>query len=231
MIQKSFLFAYLIFSLLFTFSACQESNKKATLAIPEGKVGMIGYGSLTSLQSIEEVLGRKYQDSIYLVHLDGYERSWNFVGANNDPKLPPELLTYDSFYIKNNDTIPFQKTMFLNIIENKAVQLNCVLYYVTLQELAMFDEMELGYTRIDVTNKIPEYTIEKGVVYAYKALPEYEYNPETDKDISILEKSYVDLVLDAYKARGASYKNEFDNTTIPADSNLIAPVIRIKVRD
>ena len=219
------------FVLQVAFLGCQESNKKDVLVIPQGKVGMIGYGSLSSLQSIEEVLGRKYQDSIYLVHLDGFQRSWNFAGANNDPLLPPELLKYDSFYIKNNDTIPFQKTLFLNIIENKEVQLNCILYFVTPQELAMFDEMELGYTRIDVTDNISEFEFKNGVVYAFKALPEYEYDAANDSVNSILEKSYVDLVLAAYDARGISYRQEFDNTTTLLDSNLVAPVIRIKVRD
>ena len=40
----------------------------------------------------------------------------------------------------------------------------------------MFDEMELGYTRIDVTDNISEFEFKNGVVYAFKALPEYEYD-------------------------------------------------------
>lgn len=207
-------------------------NKKSTIKIKDNKVGMIGYGMLSSLEAIEEVLGRKYNDSIYWVHLEGFQRAWNFVGANNDPNLPAEYLSYDSFYIKENDTIPYQKSIFLNIMENKEVLLNCALYFVTLEELAMFDGMEIGYKRVDVTDRILEYQFGNGIVYAYKALPEYEYNAtNNNKEISIIDQRYLDLVLASYDTQGSESRKEFDLSTIPHDPNLVAPVIHWKVRE
>ncbi len=137
-------------------------------------VGMVGYGSLISVQSTERTLGRKYIDSIYLVHLEGFQREWNYVGSNNDSLLPKESLKYDGFYIK--DTIPFDKRIFLNIMAKKKSTMSCVLSFITPEELEGFDRREIGYERIDITNIIKEYNFKGGKVYVYKALPNYIYD-------------------------------------------------------
>lgn len=191
---------------------------------------MIGYGMLTSLKSIQDILNSKYEDSIYQVHLKGFQRAWNFVCPNNDPILQEYYLEYKSFYIKNNDYIPFEKSIFLNIIENKSAQINCTLYFVSPQELEMFDDFELGYTRIDVTQQVAEYQFENGKVYAYKALPAYEFNPLTDTDKSIIDQNYLDLVHSSYDALGIKSRKEFDHSTIAPDPKLVAPVVHRKIR-
>lgn len=213
------------------FFGCMTSETKPIIKIEDGKIGMIGYGSLTSRKAVEKVLGRPYKDSIYFVHLEDYQRTWNFAGRNDDPGLPEELLTYDSFYLKGNDTIPFQKTLFLNIEPKDTIDVNCVLYFITLEEMDMFDDMELGYARIDVTNNIKEFDFKDGRVVAYKALPEYVFKPEKDKKISIIDKAYVDQVLDAYDKVGTDYRKEFDNSTIALDTSMVAKVIRVKKKE
>ena len=57
---------------------CDKSSDKQTIVIEKGKVGLIGFGSLMSLKKTEEVFKHKYTDSIYLVHLQGFQRSWDF---------------------------------------------------------------------------------------------------------------------------------------------------------
>lgn len=210
---------------------CKQTPEKPSIDIKDGKIGMIGYGSLTSRKAVEDILGRPYKDSIYFVHLENFQRTWDFAGKNDDPGLPEDMLNYDSFYLKNNDTIPFRKSMFLNIVPNDTIDVNCMLYFITLEEMDMFDEMELGYARIDVTNKIREYDFKGGRVVAYKALPEYVYNPETDKKISIIDKSYADQVLEAYDKVGEEYRKEFDKSTQPLDTTMVAKVIRIKKKE
>ncbi|MDX1769036.1 MAG: gamma-glutamylcyclotransferase family protein [Arenibacter troitsensis] len=204
-------------------------DKKSTIKIQEGKVGMIGYGMLSSLESLEEILGRKYQDPIYWIHLRGLQRAWNFVAPNNDPNFPAEYIKYESFRLKDNSTITYEKSIFLNIMENKDVRLNCTLYFVTNEELALFDEFELGYTRIDVTDRIEEYHVENGNVYAYKALPTYEYDAINDKDKSIIEKDYLDIVMASYEKMGSEHKLQFELSTVPHDPNLVVTVIHKKV--
>lgn len=203
---------------------CKNMNKKPTIKIKDNKVGMIGYGMLSSLESIEDILGRKYQDPIYWIHLRGMQRAWNFVAPNNDPNFSAEYINYDSFYLKNDSALPYEKSIFLNIIENKDIRLNCILYFLTHEELKLFDKFEYGYKRIDVTDRVEEYSFDNGKVYAYKALPAYEYNDIYDKDKSIIEKSYLDLVLASYDAQGSESRKEFNLSTIPHDPNLVAPV-------
>ncbi|RTE54329.1 hypothetical protein EHW67_03950 [Arenibacter aquaticus] len=205
-------------------------NKKSIIKIKGGKVGMIGYGMLTSLESIQDILNSPYHGAIYQVHLEGFQRAWNFACPNNDPILQDDYLEYESFFIKNNQHIPFEKTIFLNIIENKAVQLNCSLFFVSPQELAVFDDFELGYKRIDVTHQISEYQFENGKVYAYKALPTYELNALADIDKCIIDQNYLDLVHSSYDALGIESRKEFDHTTVPPNPKLVAPVVHRKIR-
>ncbi|MFA5818270.1 MAG: hypothetical protein WC854_03220, partial [Bacteroidales bacterium] len=49
--------------ILFLFAiSCLNEKKKDTIEIKEGFVGMIGYGSLMSLKSMEQTLGHKYKN-------------------------------------------------------------------------------------------------------------------------------------------------------------------------
>ncbi|PKA84281.1 hypothetical protein ATE92_2462 [Ulvibacter sp. MAR_2010_11] len=211
-------------TILFITTGCEKSNEKPIIEVPSAKVGMIGYGSLLSREAVEETLGRTYTDSIYTVHVSGYERAWNFAGSTNDPKLPEELLKLDSFYVQGNDTIPFDNIVFLNIEPKPESKINAVLYFLTPKELEKFDTMELGYERIDVTDSIVEYTINGGKVYAYKAMPEYTLNGIGKGKKNIIDQLYYDLVLNANKGNGAEFRKEFEASTLPPDTILVAPV-------
>jgi len=67
--------------ILFLFSMFGlAAKRKSILRIPEGSVGIIAYGSLISLPSMEETLGRKYEGPIHEVHLVLY-----FFGGTRSP--------------------------------------------------------------------------------------------------------------------------------------------------
>jgi hypothetical protein len=61
------------------------AKRKSTMEIPEGSAGIIAYGSLMSLPSMEQTLGHKYEGPIRQVHLKGYERVWICLRPINDP--------------------------------------------------------------------------------------------------------------------------------------------------
>ncbi|WP_034257878.1 gamma-glutamylcyclotransferase family protein [Altibacter lentus] len=212
-------------------NGCSPSPEKSIINIPENKVGLIGYGSLTSKEAIEETVGHEYRDSVYHIHLMGFKRAWNFAGDTNDPALPKELLAYQPFFVRDGDTIPIHKAVFLNIMPEASQSINGVLYFVTPQDLERIDAMELGYERIDVSNRLREYTIENGTVYAYKAKPEYILNSSNDSVTAIIDKAYVDLVFQAYARMGEDARKEFDASTKPFDSKLVAPILYLKRRD
>ncbi|HCM75591.1 MAG TPA: hypothetical protein DIS90_04375 [Cytophagales bacterium] len=216
--------------LLICFVSCQSTPEKPEIEIESGKVGMIGYGSLISFNETEATLGRKYEDSVYLVHLEGYQREWSYVGSNKDSLQPKEFFDYDGFYIKNTDTLSFEKIIFLNIAAKEGGSVNAVLYFISENELAQFDERELGYERIDVSNNLREYSIKNGKVYAYKALPDNTYVAERDQNVSKIDKSYVDLVINACDSIGADFRKEYDASTLPFHPDLMAEVFFIKMR-
>ena len=67
----------IFFSILFLFWLSVSglaAKGKSMLEIPEDSVGIITYGSLISLPSMEETLRHKYNGPIHEVHLRGYER-------------------------------------------------------------------------------------------------------------------------------------------------------------
>ncbi|MEP2026759.1 MAG: hypothetical protein ABJH98_05910 [Reichenbachiella sp.] len=219
---------YLLLCLLI--GGCNLQDKP-TIVIPEGKVGMIGFGSLMSISRTEEVFGHTYEDSIYLVHLEGFQRSWDYVTSNFDSQVYTEDdLKYDRFYIQDNDTLAFDHTIYLNISESKKESMNCVLYTVTEKEINDMDLYEFGYERIDVTNKISEYQIEGGKVFAYKALPNYTYDSQKTIGKAIIEKDYFDLVANACDSIGLQFREEYENSTSPSNLELVALVIWKKVR-
>ena len=61
---------------LILLSAYCITQQKDTIKIQEDFVGMVGYGSLMSLKSMESTLGHQYSDSSYLIHLKGFIRAW-----------------------------------------------------------------------------------------------------------------------------------------------------------
>lgn len=209
---------------------CESPETKPVISIEPGKIGVIGYGSLTSRQDVEKLLGRPYKDSLYYVHLENYQRAWNYVGSA-DSDLQDDGSKYNFIYVKNNDTLTIQKKRLLNIVPSDSTDLNGILYFITLDELDQFDDREIGFARIDVTDDIKEYDFKNGRVVAYKALPEFEYNADRDKDISIVEKKYWDLLLAAYDKVGEEYRKEFENSTQQIDTNLVVQILRVKIQD
>ncbi|GGZ81331.1 hypothetical protein [Algibacter mikhailovii] len=218
------------FTFLILFSSCDKQSNKKTIVIEKGKVGMIGFGSLISLNRTEEVFKHKYTDSIYLVHLEGYQRSWDFVTSNYDKGYTEEELKHDGYYIRDNDTLIFDNSIYLNITEQKGSTMNCVLYLVTEKEIKDMDLYEFGYERIDVSDKIKEYDFEGGKVYAYKATPEYLYDSKKIKGVTVIQQDYLDLVTKACDSIGLDFRKEYDETTSPLNLELVAPVIWKKAR-
>ena len=80
------------FTCLILLVGCEKSSNKQTIVIEKGKVGMIGFGSLMSLHRAEKVFKHTYTDSIYLVHVENFQRSWDFVASNDDKGYTEEEL-------------------------------------------------------------------------------------------------------------------------------------------
>lgn len=210
--------------ILFLFAiSCLNEKKKDTIEIKEGFVGMIGYGSLMSLKSMEQTLGHKYKNSIYQVHLIDYNRGWTYFLPINDPQSnSAEDLKYYGFFLQNNDSIPFEGMVNLNIDPKKKSKINCILYLIAKEDLIKFDKREIGYQKVDVTDKIKEYSFNGGRVYVYEHFPDHQYKSSSDVKKYILVKDYVDLITKACDSIGKNFRAEFDKSTCPPSSQIVA---------
>ena len=196
--------------LLFLFWSCQN-NGKTTITLDDEFVGLIGYGSLISLQSMEETLGHRYQYASYLVHMDGFRREWS-----DYSKIVEEEDGQSFFYLEGKDTISVDGIISLNIAPKEDYRINCVLYLVKREELVKFDERESGYFRVDVTDKISDYQIKGSKVYTYES--KTMIDPKESKESYVITTEYNDLVNFACDSIGAEFRKEFDLTTIRPDS-------------
>ncbi len=200
------IFSLCIFFLLISTNSIAQ---KETLTIPAGKVGMIGYGSLTSKTSMESTLGKAYTDTIRVVHIQEYERVWNYAMPNNGQYRP--IL----FYEDNKDTIYPNKIIFLNIQPNIHKSINACLFIIDSTDLVSFDIREVGYKRIDVTHCIQEIDIKNGNVYAYIALPEFTTTTDSNIANNAIALKYINVVEASFNYFGENFKIDYQNSTIP----------------
>jgi hypothetical protein len=214
---KRYLGISLCVLIVFLFSIFGFAAKsKSTLEIPEGSAGIVAYGSLISLPSMEQTLGHKYDGPIYEVHLKGYERVWTCVRPFNDPQaIAAGAKKIDAYFLRGTERVPITGTAELNIYPRKKGWVNGVLYLITNEELLNLDKREHGYRRVDVTDRIEEFRFRGGKVYVYEGLPGSPAASSAGKGTTILIKEFLDLVTDACDLRGKDFRDEFDKSTRP----------------
>ena len=199
--------------LLFSIPGSAEEIKSA-IEIREGLAGMIGYGTLMSLPSLEQTLGHPYEGPIYQVHIRDYIRGWAYRRPNNDPQVKVAAAgKINACFLLNNERIPFDGMVNLNIYPETNGRMNCILYLLSEEDLLKIDKRESGYKRVDVTDKIEEYDFSGGSVYIYEGLPEHADTSRSDPKKYILIKEYVDQVTMACDRIGKDFRAEFDKST------------------
>lgn len=204
-------------------TSCTDS--KRILNIPDGKVGLIGYGSLTSARQMESQLGKPYEGSVEIVHLEGYQRTWDAT-TPNILEFPPVGVVLQCIY--QNDSILPPKLSVLNIRDNEAVSMNCCLFIIDEGDLDPIDATEIGYSRIDVTERIKEFKIPEGIVWAYQAQKEFTSTPNPDSaQTYVLPKLYLGFLEAGFKELGAEYEKEFYQTTLPIPQENVLDCIMI----
>ena len=197
-------------------AAGTAAEGKSIIEIREGMAGMIGYGTLMSLSSLEQTLGHKYEGQAYPVHVMGYVRGWAFRRPLNDPQANPATAKkIDACFLRNDERVPFEGMVNLNVYPEKNGRMNCILYVLSEEDLLKVDKREWGYKRVDVTDRIEEYEFSGGRVYIYEGLPEHPDTAAADPGKYIIIKEYVDQVIAACDGIGREYSAEFESSTRP----------------
>lgn len=205
------LFALFLYSL----SAC-AAKRKSIIEIPEGLSGIVAYGSLMSLPSMEQTLGHKYQGPIHRIHLTGYEREWVCVRPFNDPRAnSADVDRIEAFFLRGNERVPFGGTAELNIHPTKKGRINAILYLISNADMIGLDKREWGYRRVDVTEKIEEFKFRGGNVYVYEGVPGRSDGSSSEQGTYLLIKEFADMVTGTCDAIGKEFRDEFDKSTRP----------------
>lgn len=216
--------------ILLLLGSCQE--KFETFTIPEGHVAMFGYGSLMSKNLIETgLLDKAYNGPFLPAHLKGYKRSWTFAWPTDIPLYNVDSTFTKDYILIEGDTVYPKYLHYLNIREDPNTIINGVLYIVPEADLPNYDAWELGYERFEVTDLIQGYTIEGGPVFAYKALPDFELEPNNDFTQNVIERSYVKILEDAFGYWGKEFEAEYHKTTEPFDPAILHETHKILLTD
>jgi hypothetical protein len=207
---KSILGLSLCLSALFLFCIfVSAAKRKTTIEIPEGSAGIVAYGSLMSLPSMEQTLRHKYGGPINPIHLTGYKRAWEC------------LRPYEAFFLCGHERVPISGCVELNIHPKTRGRINAILYLISNAEMMSLDKREWGYRRVDVTDKIEEFQFRGGRVYVYEGLPERRNAFLTKKGTYILMKEFVDLLASACDAIGKKFRDEFDKSMWPGKYEIV----------
>jgi hypothetical protein len=199
-------------------SAGCAAKGKRILEIPEGFAGIVAYGSLISLPSLEQTLGRKYDGPVHEIHLKGWQREWTCVRPFNDPQaIAAGAPKIDVHFLRDGERVPIIGAVELNIYPKKKGRINGILYLITDEELLSLDKREYGYQRVDVTDRIEEFQFRGRKVYVYEGLPGAPVAASTDKGTYVLIKEFRDLVTGACDLQGKEFRDEFDKSTKPCE--------------
>ena len=199
------------------------AENRSTLEIPAGSAGIIAYGSLMSLPSMEQTLGRKYAGPVHHVHLEGYERAWTSLRPFDDPLAPaPGGEKIEAFFSRDNERVPLVGAVQLNVRPKRGGRINAILYLISVEELARFDKREYGYRRVDVTGRIEEFRFRGGRVYAYQGLAEYTEGRPVVRGKYVLIKEFLDSVTSACDVLGRAFRDEYENSTKPCAYEVVS---------
>jgi hypothetical protein len=207
---------------LMLLSACCIAQQKDTVRIKEGYSGMVGYGSLMSLKSMESTLDHQYSDSAYIIHLNGFIRAWTSYRLFNDPiAINSKKPEFTGYIMEDTDSIPFDGIVQLNVESQENSKINCILYIISDEDIIKIDKREFGYERIDVTDKVEEYNILGGKVYVYQQTPGYYDKSTLTMNKFILIEDYVNMITKVCDEFGENFRIEFDKSTLPPSSQVV----------
>ncbi|MCE9565999.1 MAG: gamma-glutamylcyclotransferase [Planctomycetes bacterium] len=182
-----------------------------TLSLSSGEVGILGYGSLFSRESLERTLGRSYTGPMFECLLPGWRRGWDIAMPNS------RFFTL----IANGREYP-ERIIYLNVRPNRGSLLNGVLFVVTPADLAALDAREWIYSRTDVTGSITNGSIAGGRVFMYVGLDKYLLSavPESVAKASV-RKTYLQIVESGLNSLDGGFRHRYRDSTDRPPEHLI----------
>lgn len=175
-------------------------------------VWVFGYGSLVAPASVERTIGRPVgrHEGFHAAWLSGFGRRWNYGSLRqradwHGPFGPVEAGIVVSLGL---------------VAVGGGQRCNGAVVRVSSGELALLDERESDYERIDVTDRVevPAGPV-GGRIATYVPRPSAieRYESARDARRAAIRAGYVDLVLSAFEALGADHGDQYRRSTPAPD--------------
>jgi dephospho-CoA kinase len=181
--------------------------------MPRYKDFILGYGSLVDREQLRRFLKREEQgpDKWRVCQLPDYRRTWN-IAMDNRQTIPGYRYYIDS----GSGMRPAVYVAFLNVRPACGEQTTGLLFGVSADELAMIDQRERNYQRIDITALLaPTLPDIEGCFWLYCGLPEAEQRFQAGKSSgsTVIARSYFETVASAYATLGPAHADNYSATT------------------
>jgi hypothetical protein len=174
-----------------------------TLILPPGRSGLFGYGSLLLRSSMERTLGRPYPDAPVVATVRGWRRTWDSIYPNTRFYFEPSA--GERCYPAN--------IVYLNIRRDAGTTLNGLIYVVSADDLANFDEREAVYDRVRIDDDLIEPAVAGGSVYAYVGKPAFLLQGAVPRSEAAIRASYIKIVEDGLRDLGPAFRQQYDRST------------------
>jgi hypothetical protein len=182
--------------------------------VPDRVHWVFGYGSLVSPASLERTLGREVPtENGWWVPavLDGYGRRWNY-GS----------LTTRAAWEFDGRRVERGIVVALGLVDAPET-CNGVIARVNRHDVALLDQRERDYDRVDVTDRIDAGFEVDGRVVTYVPRPGavLRYEQYRDRGRAAVSLRYLRLVTSAFEALGPGQRQRFEETTPPPDVPIV----------
>jgi len=185
--------------------------QRAIVRLRDGESALFGYGSLLSIESLERTLGRRYAGSFLVCRVEGWRRSWDAAVPNRRvffAEQPPGRL-YPGHIL------------YLNVRPAPGCFLNGVLFVVNAQERDAYDQREVVYDRVDITESLSGVSVTGGRAYIYVARPECSISSASSIAQAAVRATYLDIVAAGFRDLGPDFQAEYEATTDPVPRHLL----------
>jgi len=181
----------------------------------DSQIAIFAYGSLCSVESMEESLGRRYDGPYVVCAIDGWRRGWDVAVPNT------------TFYADTPDgRLTPGRILYLNVRRQPRSTVVGALFVVEHSDLEAFDRRESEYERIDVSGDLRGVRLATGRAVTYVARPRHVVSHVDSPRDAAVRATYLRVLERAYRDLGAGFRARFDETTDPVPRDLVIEDLR-----
>lgn len=180
------------------------------ITLAAGETAVVGYGLLLRRDTIDETLGRTYEGPFAQCHIQGWRRSW-------DVSMPNATFYYE----EGGCRVYPEKILYLNVSPDPATLMNCAVFVLPQDDLALMHAREWIYDGVAVTSDLRGVRIKGGDALMYVGKPEHRVRSVTNTGDVALRKSYLRMLDRALDALDPAIGADYRRTTDPFPEHLV----------